>query len=74
MNYYKMRMMLAKDATDFLAAYPGEEDCKAFTRRMLLKYGATEKMIGDVFRTFNLKMEENILVKNFIIERNWFIF
>lgn len=62
MNYYKMRMMVASDVGEFLAKYPAET-YPAFLKRMVIKYGVTEKMLLDILRTYGLLIEKNELVK-----------
>jgi len=61
-NYYKLRSMLAHDVREFLANYP-EEEYQKFVQRMLLKYGCTEKMIREMFASFNLQYQDGEMVK-----------
>lgn len=66
MNYYKMRMMLATDTSDWLATLSKEaegEQYKAFVRRMTMKYGATERMVKDILLMYDIEVVGEKLVR-----------
>lgn len=63
MEYYKMRMMIATDAKEFLATYP-ELSADDFCRSMAKKYGVTKKTVNSVLHeSYGIQINGSELVK-----------